>query len=645
MSLPPPIMELTPEEMVHGRLAQITEIPEQLEIVSEATIDRLLALWDKQDALQAKRELPRGSRAEIIERAKAYAATEPPAISGQNGHGRCFHVACQLVIGFGLNEEEAFQAIQDWNARCEPPWSEKELRHKLKDADKAPGERGYLLGRTAQKRERKEPTPEVNGPDKPPEPERWDPPIPLEEAVPAAPFPLEVFPSGLQRFIEECAWSLNVPPDFIAVPMLVTAGAAIGNSRRLLITRTHSQGAVLFASIVGLASSGKSPAVEIVNEPLEEAQHRYFQHWKEEMQSWEPKSKSDPEPRPRQILVDDPTTESLVSLLQDNPRGLLMVRDEMAALVSGLNQYKENGGSDRQFYLKLWPQASIRVHRIRNKNIPVNVHRPFVGIVGGLQPTVIDAMRGASEQGKLPIEDGFIDRFLFSFPERLPAVGEQWREVSQEASNLWHATINRLLILEMDEHEGKKRPIYCHLSGSGRMAWKEFTERNAAELNDPDFAPNLVGPWGKLRGYCGRFALILHYLRCAAGTLDGDTVDGESMEKASALVSYFKNHARRVHQAIGADPRIENARTILRWLQDREETEISRREIWRGVRRRFHRPEDLAEPMKLLQHLGYVRWRQVKPSEPGRPFTPTFVINPYFYEPGDNGDINICVTS
>jgi hypothetical protein len=621
-----------------GRYSRLVEIPEEIDIVPEGIVNRLLDLWDQQDERQRKRALPKGSREEIIERAKAYAAKEPIAISGQNGHGRCFHVACQLVIGFGLSEEEAFQAIQDWNARCEPPWSEKELRHKLKDADKAPGERGYLLGRTAQKRERKEPTPEVNGPGKPPEPERWDPPIPLEEAVSAAPFPLEVFPSGLQRFIEECAWSLNVPPDFIAVPMLVTAGAAIGNSRRLLITRTHSQGAVLFASIVGLASSGKSPAVEIVNEPLEEAQHRYFQHWKEEMKSWEPKSKSDPEPRPRQILVDDPTTESLVSLLQDNPRGLLMVRDEMAALVSGLNQYKENGGSDRQFYLKLWPQASIRVHRIRNKNIPVNVHRPFVGIVGGLQPSVIDAMRGASEQGKLPIEDGFIDRFLFSFPERLPAIGEQWREVSQESSNLWDRVIRCLLELGMEAHEGRERPVFCPMSASGRMAWKEFTERNAEETNQEDFPPNLVGPWGKMRGYCGRLALILHFLRYACEDIPETMVDGESMEKAATLAAYFKEHIRRVHQAIGADPRIASARTVLRWLHEREETVISRREIWRGVRRKFNRPEDLIDPLKLLQHLGYVRWQNNAGKESGRPSTPTYEINSYLYEPGDNGD-------
>lgn len=80
----------------------------------------------------------------VIDRATKYLATMPPAISGQGGHNKCFHAACVLVLGFGLSQEEAFQAIQEWNARCEPPWSEKEIRHKLSQADKQPGDRNYL---------------------------------------------------------------------------------------------------------------------------------------------------------------------------------------------------------------------------------------------------------------------------------------------------------------------------------------------------------------------------------------------------------------------------------------------------------------------------------------------------------------------
>jgi hypothetical protein len=84
----------------------------------------------------------------IIERARRYIAKCPPAISGQGGHNATFHVAAALVNGFGLGQPEALALLEDYNTRCEPPWSEKELRHKIESASKASHKepRGWLLG-------------------------------------------------------------------------------------------------------------------------------------------------------------------------------------------------------------------------------------------------------------------------------------------------------------------------------------------------------------------------------------------------------------------------------------------------------------------------------------------------------------------
>lgn len=81
---------------------------------------------------------PSGDRNALIGRARQYLATMPPAISGQRGHDTTFRVACVLVCRFGLTEDEALVAVAEWNARCEPPWSEAELRHKLQDAAQEP---------------------------------------------------------------------------------------------------------------------------------------------------------------------------------------------------------------------------------------------------------------------------------------------------------------------------------------------------------------------------------------------------------------------------------------------------------------------------------------------------------------------------
>jgi hypothetical protein len=58
----------------------------------------------------------------------------PPAISGQHGHDATFAVAKKLVHDFGMTEAQALPILLDFNARCQPPWNEDELRHKLEGA-------------------------------------------------------------------------------------------------------------------------------------------------------------------------------------------------------------------------------------------------------------------------------------------------------------------------------------------------------------------------------------------------------------------------------------------------------------------------------------------------------------------------------
>jgi hypothetical protein len=69
--------------------------------------------------------------AHVLERARRYLATVPPAITGQHGDVHTFRVCCRLVRGFALADHEALTLLTDWNARCEPPWTERDLINKL----------------------------------------------------------------------------------------------------------------------------------------------------------------------------------------------------------------------------------------------------------------------------------------------------------------------------------------------------------------------------------------------------------------------------------------------------------------------------------------------------------------------------------
>lgn len=63
----------------------------------------------------------------IVERIKAYIEAVPPAIAGKGGDQQTFELACRLYQGFALTKEQTLAWLRIYNARCQPPWCEKEL--------------------------------------------------------------------------------------------------------------------------------------------------------------------------------------------------------------------------------------------------------------------------------------------------------------------------------------------------------------------------------------------------------------------------------------------------------------------------------------------------------------------------------------
>jgi RepB DNA-primase N-terminal domain len=71
-----------------------------------------------------------------MQRARRFLAWAEPAIAGNRGDPRTFRICCRVVRGFQLSDDEALCVLQDWNARCVPPWTERELWEKVQNARK-----------------------------------------------------------------------------------------------------------------------------------------------------------------------------------------------------------------------------------------------------------------------------------------------------------------------------------------------------------------------------------------------------------------------------------------------------------------------------------------------------------------------------
>lgn len=363
-------------------------------------------------------------------------------------------------------------------------------------------------------------------------------------------FPIEALPLPLRRYCEEKATALPVPVDLVAVPALVCAGAAIGASRAIRLKRDWIERPALYAALVSPTSSLKTPALSGIAAPIRERQVAHGTEFQDALKRYETqqakyavemeayrKGKADEPPeRPDKPIrartwTADVTTERLATLLSENPRGVIIIRDELSAWVKSLNQYKGGKGSDKQFFLSAWSGEAVAVDR-QGKD-PILIDHPFLSVVGCIPPDVLPDLD--DQHGR---EDGFIHRVLFSYPEPVPV---RWSEatLSDQVEEAYQDLFDRLYALPLGP-EGK--PITLELTREARSLFTVWHDEHCIETESSDLPPGLRGGLAKLKGYCARLALI-HAL-CTDP--DAAVVDRVSVAAAADLVDYFKAHAEKV---------------------------------------------------------------------------------------------------
>ena len=609
---------------------------------TQGTIERrdaeLTALWDKVQQAEANAKKPaangsaNGKKATptsaIEDRYRKYLTQCEIAIETDNGSKDLMATIRKFVEAFRTDYETTLRAITTYyNPRCAPPWSDKDLRHAV-DSIFARGTPASQGTPTPSASSTQESTPTFAAP------------IPLVEAPDVSAFPISVFPSSFQTLIEEAGNALNVPHDYLALPILALAGSAIANSRHIALTRSHTEPPCLYACIVGPPGTLKTPALKILRKPFDELQRIKLDAWQKEMDDWGnlERDARGPEPVLERVIVNDTTVETLALILHKNPRGVALIRDELSGLIASLNQYKGGKGSDKQFWLSGWSGDPIYIDRKTeksNRGGPLHVYQPFVGIVGGIQPDILPAIGGECRRGQRPAKDGFMDRFAIAWPDPLPHVGERGLEISQDALHAWTDCIFRLSSLEMVKGDGDHlRPYFVQLDQSGRDEWKRFTDRHANEMNAESFPPHLVGPWSKLRGMTGRIALILHLIRWASDSAKSGKhiIDGLAIHDASRVTAYLKDHARRVHACMGSDPRIEEAKRVLRWIQANNFQRITKRDTYRQFRNLFKNADEAGYALGILERHYIIMPVEQDRHGPGRKPSPEYIVNPRISE-------------
>ncbi len=367
----------------------------------------------------------------------------------------------------------------------------------------------------------------------------------------AEPFPVDALPGPCRKLAREAAAAISCPPDLVAVPMLVTLGSAIGNSRVVKLKGGWEEGATLYGAAIADPGEKKTPALKEAVRPAMKQQaalrntYREKQdEYKRECREYEVERKDaakqgivapppPEEPTMQRTVVEDTTVEALAVVLEGNPRGVLAIRDELAGWVHSMNQYKSAGkGADRQFWLSAWSNSEAVVDR-KSRGEPLMLPRPFASVFGSIQPGVLPELG----QGR---EDGLLDRFLFATRTPYPRGGLTTKLPSQpEPSTRVYTMGYAIYTCERTSTATRTPCASCWHRTPNRYQHRE-------EMEPPGFPARLKGPWSKLEGYIARLCLILATARAVDGST-AERVEVDDVLRALVLLDYFKSHARRVY--------------------------------------------------------------------------------------------------
>jgi hypothetical protein len=416
----------------------------------------------------------------------------------------------------------------------------------------------------------------------------WEKVLELPAAAPEVPtLPAEMIPEPLRPWIDDVAERLSVHREYVAIPALVSLGAVIGRTVGIHPKQRDDWLEVpnLWGALVGPPSSKKSPAIAEGTAPLErlaalaaeahaaaqaerEADAEVAQlelealkkrarakganpvDFRAELQAKLSELEENDVPE-RRYLTNDGTIEKLGQLLQENPRGLLVKRDELIGLLRTCD--KAGHESDRAFYLEAWNGKSRHtIDRVGRGTL--HIPALTLTVLGGIQPGPLASyVRGAVEgEGGA---DGLLQRFqLLVWPDRQRPYVNVDRYADAAAKNRAFK-IFEFLDSIMGEKLGAKRDELnpdsipaLRFSPEAQVLFNGWLGALMKRLLSPELeaTPAFHAHLSKYPSLMPSLALIFHLVDIADGKAPGP-VSTDASDLAAAWCDFLELHARKLY--------------------------------------------------------------------------------------------------
>lgn len=443
------------------------------------------------------------------------------------------------------------------------------------------------------------------------------------------PFPVDCLPTVAATFVQQCSSVFGCDPALFALPTLVVMAGAIGNSRLIQLKSTWQEPAILWGTIVSNSGTMKTPAARAAMKPLEDIHQQWLmprldedRSPKQEQSTQSSTDKTMPVLSPPQdrLMCNDVSLAALAVLLAQNPKGLILYRDELAGWLSPLVQNGEKANKERSLWLQVYQGEPLTVDRKSRGTI--HVLRGSVSVLGTIQPATLSRLMTTACQ-----ESGLSARLLMAMP---PTIKKKWtdKEITLKAQSDYRGLIEHLAHLPVD----LEPPVSLELTKPARKVWGRFYDQWAEKQDEA--TPRKLALLAKLEGIAARLALIHHVATQVQGLKKNQQLNHsrlragigkDSINNGVAMVEWFARERERIEHEIGSSPEISPVRQLQAWILKRGGA-VTTRELIRARPGTYRTASDAKQALDDLVERKLGLWETVpSTSKGGRP-TERFVL-------------------
>jgi hypothetical protein len=495
----------------------------------------------------------------------------------------------------------------------------------------------------------------------------WDTPNSLQLPLKPVPLlPLEIIPTAYRAWIADISHRMQTPPDFSIVTALVVTGSLIGSGCAMRPKKKDNWevfpnvwgGCIGRPSVVLKTPSMREPMVMLDRLQAEagkqhEIEKKYFDFDNEVYQAAKKSLRSNlekavkgnfddqkignlrrefmdmdevSEPVRRLFKTNETSVQSMTVLQKENPRGILVFRDELVGLLTRWD--REDMQDERAYFLEGWNGNGSYTDKKIGRGL-TEAENICISILGGIQPDKLNRYIAQTLNGN---NDGLLQRFQLAV---YPDEPKNWQLIDSYPNT---AEKNRVFAImqtlaDMDftlygatKGESNDKPHF-HFSEEAQLIFNNWLTTLQLEKLPNEENPFMCEHLGKYRSLMPSLSLIFHLIDIADGNATGD-VSAPAANLAVTWCDYLEAHARRIY-SMSITPEREAALILARHIKkgDLPNPFIAKNvydKTWQLLRNK----EEVEAACRVLEDENWLRMeRQPKNQQRGRPLI-IYQINP-----------------